>query len=47
MFDDLKRSNALMKLASWRANNLLSDHDLEHVTEETQHRLKLLEEIGS
>ncbi len=47
MFDDLRRSNAIMKLASWKANNLLSDHDLESFTEETQHRLKVLEKIGS
>ena len=45
MFDDLKRSNATMKLASWRANNLLSDDDLESFTEETQHRIKALEEM--
>lgn len=36
MFDDLRRSNAIAKLASWRVNNLLSDADLQGFSEETQ-----------
>jgi len=42
MFDDLKRSNAFMKLIALRRNNLLSDNDLELFTEETQSIIKEL-----
>jgi hypothetical protein len=42
MFDDLRRSNATMKLASWRANNLLSDDELQGFTEETQRRIEVI-----
>lgn len=45
MFDDLKRSNALIKLASWRTNHLLSDHDLNGFSEETQHRIQVFERL--
>jgi len=46
MFDDLKRSTAIFKLASWRMNGLLSDDDLEKFTEETQERIQLLSDIN-
>lgn len=45
MFDDLKRSNAMMKLASWKANNLLSDDDLQGFTEETRQRIRVIESL--
>ena len=45
MFDDLRRSNALMKLASWTANNLLSDDDLQGFTEETRQRIRIIESL--
>ncbi len=45
MFDDLKRSTAMMKLASWKAHNLLSDQDLEGFTQETQNRIRILSEM--
>jgi hypothetical protein len=35
MFDDMKRSNAFLKLARWRFNNLITDSDLESFSPET------------
>lgn len=43
MFDDLKRSNALVKLIAWRENSLLSDAELAQFSEETQGRLRDLD----
>jgi hypothetical protein len=45
MFDDLKRSNALMKLSTWRTQDLLSDNDLNGFTEETQRRIEVLRNL--
>ncbi len=45
MFDDLRRSNALMKLAAWRRNRLLSDQELAQFTEKTQNSIKALANI--
>ena len=42
MFNDLKRSNAMLKLASWKRNNLLSEGDLKYFTDETQNYIKAL-----
>lgn len=39
MFDDLKRSNAIFKLAMWKRNGILSDEDFKELTEETQKRV--------
>ncbi len=39
MFDDLKRSTAIFKLAMWKRNRILSDEDFEEFTEETQERI--------
>ncbi len=36
MFDDLRRSNAIFKLASWHRNGLLNENELIEFTEETQ-----------
>jgi hypothetical protein len=36
MFDDLRRSNAILKLASWRSKGLLSDEELNRFSEETR-----------
>ncbi len=47
MFDDLKRSNAIMKLAAWRKNRLLPDKELAQFTEETQNIIKALVNIQS
>ena len=36
MFDDLKRSNAMSKLASWRRNDLLTEEMFEQFSDETK-----------
>ena len=40
MFDDLKRSTAIFKLAMWKNNGLLSGDDFKEFTDETQERIK-------
>lgn len=42
MFDDLKRSTAIFKLALWKKNGVLSDEDFGQLTEETQHKIQTL-----
>jgi hypothetical protein len=42
MFDDLKRSTAIYKLAIWKRNGILSDDDFEKFTEETQKHIELI-----
>ncbi|MCP4682434.1 MAG: hypothetical protein GY864_08885 [Desulfobacterales bacterium] len=42
MFDDLKRSTAIFKLAMWKKNGILSDEDFEELTEETQKRINII-----
>ena len=42
MFDDLKRSNARIKLAAWKRNNLISDDDLKEFSEETQEYVNMI-----
>ena len=39
MFDDLKRSTAIFKLAMWNRNGILSGKDFKELTEETQKRI--------
>jgi hypothetical protein len=45
MFDDLKRSNAKIKLATWKRNGLISDEDLKSFSKETQDSINLINEI--
>ena len=45
MFDDLKRSNAVLKLAYWRRHGLLTENDLKKFTDETQNRIDVLNNI--
>ena len=40
MFDDLRRSNAVLKLAAWKRNGLLTETELSEFTEETQAGIK-------
>ncbi len=46
MFNELKRSTAILKLAQWRSHGLLSENDLALFSEETQNSLKIIHEIG-
>ena len=41
MFDDLKRSNAMLKLAYWKKNGLLTKEQCEQFSEETQESVTL------
>ncbi len=45
MFDDLKRSNAVMKLASWKHYGLISDEQMSEFTHETQQIVERLNQI--
>ncbi|WP_027360660.1 hypothetical protein [Desulforegula conservatrix] len=40
MFDDLKRSNAVLKLARWKINGLIDDEDLKKFGKETRDKIK-------
>ncbi len=40
MFDDLKRSTAVFKLAMWKRNGILSGEDFGELTEETQKHIE-------
>ncbi len=40
MFDDVKRSNAIFKLAMWKKNGILPVEYFEQLTEETQQRIE-------
>ncbi len=44
MFDDLKRSNAIHKLAAWKHNNVISDKRFTEFSVETQETVKMLNE---
>lgn len=44
MFDDLKRSTALLKLAAWCRHGLVSESDLALFSEETQNIVKAINE---
>ncbi len=39
MFDDLKRSNAIYKLAAWKRNGVISDDSFAKISNETQQRV--------
>jgi cysteinyl-tRNA synthetase len=45
LFDDLKRSSALFKLAAWKTHGILSDDDFKDFTEDTQNRINAILEI--
>ena len=40
MFNDLRRSNAVLKLATWKRNGLLTEKELSEFSEETRLRIK-------
>ena len=42
MFDDLKRSNCIQKVAAWRRYGLLTDDRLAQFTDETQESIRFL-----
>lgn len=42
MFDDLKRSNAILKLAAWRQKGLLTEEELVRLSDETVDAVRLL-----
>ena len=44
MFNEFKRSTALLKLAAWRRHGLVSESDLELFTEETRAVIKVINE---
>jgi hypothetical protein len=46
MFNDLKRSNAIFKLATWKNNELLSIDDFKEFTKETQDRIQSICDIN-
>jgi len=45
MFDDLRRSTAIFKLAMWKKNGILSGEDFEDLTKETQKRIESIYSI--
>jgi hypothetical protein len=44
MFDDLKRSNAIHKLAAWKHNKVISEKSFADFSVETQQTIKVLNE---
>jgi hypothetical protein len=44
MFDDLKRSNAIHKLAAWKHNELISEQNFADFSLETQQTITVLNE---
>ena len=45
MFDDLKRSNAIHKLAAWKHNAVISNERFSRFSDETQQTVKALNAI--
>jgi len=45
MFNDLRRSNAIWKLASWKSNGLLTDIELESFSEETRSSIEVIASV--
>ena len=45
MFDDLKRSNAIHKLAAWKHNRVISDVRFAEFSDETQQTIMELNEL--
>ena len=46
MFDDLKRSTGIFKLAMWKKNGILSQESFDELTEETQKHIDLILNIN-
>ena len=46
MFDDLKRSTAIFKLAMWKKNGILSNESFNELSEETQEHIDLILNIN-
>lgn len=44
-FNDLKRSNTLMQVSLWKADDLLTDDQLQRFSKETQERIRRLAEV--
>ena len=42
MFDDLKRSNAITKLAKWKMHDLITDEEMLQFSKETQEKVRIL-----
>jgi len=42
MFDELKRSTAIFKLAMWKKNGILSDESFNELSEETRNHIDLI-----
>ena len=42
MFDDLKRSTAIFKLAMWKKNGILSQESFDELSKETQEHIDLI-----
>lgn len=42
MFDDLRRSNAVLKLAAWKRNSLLTENELNEFSEETRSAIEAI-----
>ena len=42
MFDDLRRSNAIFKIALWYGNGYLTDNELKEFTDQTYNTIKYL-----
>ena len=42
MFDGLKRSNAIPKLAAWKRNGVISKENFSKFSDETQHKVEAL-----
>lgn len=47
MFDDIRRSNAILKLTSWRYHQLISDEEMSQFSESTQQTVKRFNDIQS
>ena len=47
MFDDVKRSTALFKLATWKSSGLITDIDFEQFSEETKNKINIIEALGN
>lgn len=45
MFDDLKRSTAIYKLAMWKKNGILSNESFDQLSEKTRERIKSIVEL--
>ncbi len=45
MFDDLKRSNAMQKVAAWRKYGFLTDEALSEFSEETRSTVEFLDSL--